>query len=191
MFQRLHVLCHGIGLVTALLTRCNEFVRDVQRGQYRDAIKAARARGALDLAHLAVEIRGSGDEARPLLNDLIFRRCRHVITEIERCVQFGKLLRESRYDEAGELMVQSHDSLRDDYEVSVEPLDFLADQAMKIKGVYGSRMTGAGFGGCTVSLVQPRAVDAFSETIRAVYQAKYKKDPQVIVTTATDGARVV
>lgn len=131
------------------------------------------------------------DEARPLLNDLIYRRCRHVITENDRCQQFGPLLRASRYDEAGELMVASHDSLRDDYQVSVEQLDFLADQAMKIKGVYGSRMTGAGFGGCTVSLVQPRAVEAFASTIRSVYQAKFEKDPQVIVTTATDGARVL
>jgi galactokinase len=131
------------------------------------------------------------DEAKPLLNDLIYRRCRHVITENNRCEQFGPMLSKSLYDEAGELMVQSHVSLRDDYEVSAEPLDFLAAEAMKIKGVYGSRMTGAGFGGCTVSFVQPRAVDAFTETIQAAYQRKYNKTPQVIVTTATDGARVL
>ncbi len=131
------------------------------------------------------------EEAKPMLNDLIYRRCRHVITENDRCERFGPLLRESRYDEAGELMVASHNSLRDDYEVSVEQLDFLAAAAMKIKGVYGSRMTGAGFGGCTVSLIQPRAVDAFTATIKSVYEARFGKDPQVIVTTATDGARVV
>jgi galactokinase len=131
------------------------------------------------------------DGAKPMLNDLIYRRCRHVITENDRCEQFAAFMRESRYDEAGALMVESHNSLRDDYEVSAEPLDFLAAEAMKIKGVYGSRMTGAGFGGCTVSLVQPRAVDAFTKQITAAYEAKYKKTPQVIVTTATDGARVI
>ncbi len=131
------------------------------------------------------------DEARPMLNDLIYRRCRHVITENTRCEQFAELLTASRYDAAGALMLQSHISLRDDYEVSVEHLDTLVEIARAIKGVYGTRMTGAGFGGCTVSLVQPRAVDVFTSSIKQAYQAKYKLDPQVIVTTATDGARVV
>ena len=131
------------------------------------------------------------DEVQPQLNDLIYRRCRHVITENDRCEQFGPLLRAGRYDEAGALMVESHRSLQNDYDVSVQQLDFLVDEAMKVKGVYGSRMTGAGFGGCTVSLVQPRAVDAFTTAITAAYQAKHKKTPQVIVTTATDGARVM
>jgi galactokinase len=131
------------------------------------------------------------DGAKAKLTDLIYRRCRHVITEIERCEQFAKFMGESRYDEAGELMVASHNSLRDDYEVSAKPLDFLAAEAMKTKGVYGSRMTGAGFGGCTVSLVQPRAVDVFTKNITAAYEKEYKKTPQVIVTTATDGARVL
>lgn len=131
------------------------------------------------------------EEVKPSLTDVIYRRCRHVITEIARCEQFGRLLHESRYDEAGALMVQSHDSLRDDYEVSVKPLDFLAAEAMNVKGVYGSRMTGAGFGGCTVSLVQPRAVEQFTSHITAAYEAKFSKTPQVIVTTATDGARVL
>jgi galactokinase len=114
-----------------------------------------------------------------------------VITEIARCEKFAPFMRESRYDEAGALMVQSHESLRDDYEVSAGPLDFLAAEAMKTKGVYGSRMTGAGFGGCTVSLVQPRAVEPFTANITAAYEARYNKTPQVIVTTATDGARVL
>ena len=131
------------------------------------------------------------DAASAKLTELIYRRCRHVITEIERCEQFAAFMGQSRYDEAGELMVASHNSLRDDYEVSAEPLDFLAAEAMKTKGVYGSRMTGAGFGGCTVSLVQPRAVDAFTKNIAAAYEIEYGKTPQVIVTTATDGARVL
>lgn len=131
------------------------------------------------------------DRAKPFLTELIYRRCRHVITEIDRCEKFAAFMRENRYDEAGMLMTKSHDSLRDDYEVSAGPLDFLAAEAMKTKGVYGSRMTGAGFGGCTVSLVQPRAVDQFTANITAAYEAKYGKTPQVIVTTATDGARVL
>jgi galactokinase len=131
------------------------------------------------------------EQAKPLLTDLIERRCRHVITENTRCEQFGPLLRAGQYEQAGELMVQSHRSLQHDYHVSVEPLDRLVDFALKVKGVYGSRMTGAGFGGCTVSLVQPDAVEAFAQSVRADYKAYCGKDAQIIVTTATEGARVV
>jgi galactokinase len=88
-------------------------------------------------------------------------------------------------------MVQSHNSLRDDYEVSVPELDFLVEEAMKFKGVYGSRMTGAGFGGCTVSLVQPRAVENFTRTIEQAYQQKFKAQPSIFATTATAGASVL
>jgi galactokinase len=131
------------------------------------------------------------DEARPLLNDVIYRRARHVIGEIDRCTRFADLLRASRYEEAGQLMLQSHAALRDDYEVSVEPIDALVEMAMSVKGVYGSRMTGAGFGGCTVSLVQPRSVDAFRQAVTRAYREKYNLDAEVIATQAADGARVV
>jgi galactokinase len=131
------------------------------------------------------------DEAKPALTQKIYGRCRHVITENARCEQFAELLRASRYDAAGELMVASHRSLQHDYEVSVDQLDALVDMAMGIKGVYGSRMTGAGFGGCTVSLVRPRAVEAFTEGVQRAYQTRFGVVPQVIVTTATDGARVI
>ena len=131
------------------------------------------------------------DGAKPFLTDLIYRRCRHVIAENDRCERFADYMGKSLYDEAGALMVESHASMKDDYEITVPELDFLAAEAMKTKGVYGSRMTGAGFGGCTVTLVQPRAVDAFTKNITAAYEREYKKTPQVIVTTATDGARVV
>ena len=114
-----------------------------------------------------------------------------MVSENARCTQFADLLVKQQYDSAGKLMEQSHNSLRDDYEVSVPELDFLVATAMGIKGVYGSRMTGGGFGGCTVSLVQPRAVDGFIAEISKAYQAKYNKKPGVFATTATDGAGVI
>jgi galactokinase len=95
------------------------------------------------------------------------------------------------YDHAGKLMEASHNSLRDDYNVSTPELDYLVATAMNIKGVYGSRMTGGGFGGCTVSLVQPRAVEGFIAEITKAYQAKYKIKTVPIITTATDGASVI
>jgi galactokinase len=88
-------------------------------------------------------------------------------------------------------MVQSHHSLRDDYQVSVEELDYLVEQAMTVKGVYGARMTGGGFGGCIVALAQPRSVEALGEHLEKTYAAKFGIKPSVFVTTATEGACVL
>jgi galactokinase len=131
------------------------------------------------------------ESARTGLSDVVFRRARHVVGENDRCVQFAECLKTRQYERAGELMVASHNSLRDDYEVSVPELDYLVESAMKIKGVYGSRMTGGGFGGCTVTLVQPRFVETFMQQIKQAYQSKYKIDAVVFSTNATDGASVI
>jgi galactokinase len=129
--------------------------------------------------------------AKDKLSELVFRRCRHVITENARTTEAASFLGKRQYEEAGDLMVKSHNSLRDDYEVSTPELDFLVEEAMKIKGVYGSRMTGGGFGGCTVSLVQPRHVDSFKSTIDQAYKAKFDIHPTVFATTATAGVSVI
>ncbi|HVT88479.1 MAG TPA: galactokinase [Tepidisphaeraceae bacterium] len=131
------------------------------------------------------------ESAKGQLPDIVYRRCRHVIGENTRTTEAAALLARKKYEETGELMVKSHNSLRDDYEVSTPELDFLVEQAMKIKGVYGARMTGGGFGGCIVSIVQPRFVEAFTSTIQQTYQQKFKLSPAVIPTTATSGASVV
>lgn len=131
------------------------------------------------------------EEARGELDPVVFRRCRHVVSENARAQETAKLLSKKEYERAGELMVQSHNSLRDDYEVSCVELDFLAAEAMKIKGVYGARMTGGGFGGCIVALVQPRAVEALLEHVRKSYQERFEKEPVGFVTTATAGASIL
>ena len=122
------------------------------------------------------------------LSDVILRRCRHVVSENLRTTEAAECLSKQHYDRAGELMVQSHYSLRDDYEVSCPELDFLVDEAMKVKGVYGARMTGGGFGGCIVALTQPRSVAPLTEHLQKTYQAKFKIEPTVFATTATAGA---
>ena len=76
-------------------------------------------------------------------------------------------------------MVESHRSLQHDYEVSCEELDFLVDAALGIEGVYGSRMTGGGFGGCTVTMLRPNAVEGFREDIARLYEAAYHVAPQM------------
>jgi galactokinase len=131
------------------------------------------------------------EAAKGALPDVVYRRCRHIITENARTTQAAQKLTSRHYEQVGELMVQSHNSLRDDYKVSCVELDFLAAEAMNVKGVYGARMTGGGFGGCIVALVQPRAVDRLTEHLNKVYPPKFNKQPGIFVTTATQGASVV
>jgi len=131
------------------------------------------------------------EEARGRLADVVWKRCRHVVSENARTVEAATKLGRKEYERVGELMAQSHVSLRDDYEVSCAELDVLVEQAMKVKGVYGARMTGGGFGGCIVALVQPRVVEALLEQVRSAYQKRFNLVPAAYVTTATAGAGVI
>lgn len=85
----------------------------------------------------------------------IVKRARHVITEIQRTTSAAVMLEQMNYNKFGQLMTESHNSLRDDYNVSCAELDNLVEIALSVDGVLGSRMTGGGFGGCTVTLVSP------------------------------------
>jgi galactokinase len=128
------------------------------------------------------------EAAKNALPDVIFRRCRHVTTENARTTKAAALLSERQYEQVGKLMIQSHASLRDDYEVSIPELDFLADESLKVAGVYGARMTGGGFGGCIVALAQPGAVDNLIAHLKKRYHEQFGIDPTCYVTTATAGA---
>ncbi|XP_014013615.1 galactokinase isoform X2 [Salmo salar] len=99
------------------------------------------------------------EDAKSRLDDETYRRARHVIEEIERTAQAAEALKKGAYKEFGKLMVESHNSLRDLYEVSCKELDELVSAAVEVEGVFGSRMTGGGFGGCTVTLLQAEAID--------------------------------
>ncbi|XP_036399930.1 galactokinase [Megalops cyprinoides] len=127
------------------------------------------------------------EDAKGRLDSVTFRRARHVIEEIGRTTQAAEALKRGAYREFGRLMVESHNSLRDHYEVSCKELDELASAAMGVEGVYGSRMTGGGFGGCTVTLLEAEAVD------RAVKHIKehYSGSPTFYITKPSEGARVL
>ncbi|MDP9175319.1 MAG: galactokinase [Planctomycetota bacterium] len=129
--------------------------------------------------------------ARSQMSDVVYRRCRHVVGENLRTVEMARQLAEQHYEAAGELMVQSHNSLRDDYEVSCIELDFLVESAMRAKGVYGARMTGGGFGGSIVALVVPRAVEQVSAEVHKAYTERFGRQPNIFVTNATAGATVL
>ena len=106
-----------------------------------------------------------------------FPRARHVITENRRVLDFAAASRAGDLAEMGRLLVASHRSLQHDYEVSCPELDFLVDIALEIPGVYGARMTGGGFGGCTVNLLEAAAQEGFEATVRPRYEAKFGVTP--------------
>jgi galactokinase len=116
------------------------------------------------------------------------KRARHVVTEVQRTTDAVKALKAGDIKLFGKLMNASHVSLRDDYEVTGIELDTMAEEAWKIDGVIGSRMTGGGFGGCTVSLVKDEAIDTFIEKVGAAYKAKTGITPDFYVAEIGDGA---
>jgi galactokinase len=111
-----------------------------------------------------------------------------VVCEDERVVRFTSACEAGNLLEMGRLFLASHRSLQNDYEVSAEELDFLVDTASDFSGVYGARMTGGGFGGCTVNLVSPDRVEAFRTHITAAYQRRYDITPQIYDCVPAAGA---
>ena len=125
------------------------------------------------------------------LPEIIARRARHVIFENYRVQAGVQALRGGNYSAFGQLMIESHQSLKDDYEVSCEELDLLVDLAVKQKGVLGARMTGAGFGGCTVNLIEQNYIDGFKESIKNEYRKITGILPDIYVTPPAEGAKVL
>ncbi|HJP90383.1 MAG TPA: galactokinase [Pyrinomonadaceae bacterium] len=122
------------------------------------------------------------------LPDVIYRRCRHVVTENARVLAAANALEHSDLHEFGRLMAESHQSLRDDYEVSCEELDLMVELARKIEGVYGARMTGGGFGGCTVNLVREENVEEFRAEVGRQYEQITRLKPEIYICSASNGA---
>jgi galactokinase len=122
--------------------------------------------------------------AAKLLPPVIARRARHVVTEDNRVNRFI----DADLVTKGKLLVESHRSLQHDYEVSCEELDFLVDRALEIEGVYGSRMTGGGFGGCTVTMLRHDAVDRFRDEIASMYETTFRVTPKIYECRPADGA---
>ena len=125
------------------------------------------------------------------LSDLVYRRCRHIVTENARVLDAERALTSGDFAAAGRAMNDSHVHMRDDFEITCPEVDFLADFAQQLPGVWGSRMTGGGFGGCTVTLIEEPAVDAARERIVEAYRKAYGLDANVFVCTPSEGAHLV
>ncbi|XP_053425535.1 galactokinase isoform X3 [Nycticebus coucang] len=128
-----------------------------------------------------------GSTGKELVSKEGFRRARHVVGEIRRTAQAAVALSRGDYRAFGRLMVESHHSLRDDYEVSCPELDQLVEAALSVPGVYGSRMTGGGFGGCTVTLLEASSAPRAMQYI----QEQYKGTATFYLSQAADGAKVL
>jgi galactokinase len=180
------------------LAICNTMVRhELASGEYnqrRAECEAGVSRLARDLPHVRAlrdvtlaDLERCGRD----LPDPILRRCRHVVSENARVVDAAGALDRGDAAAFGGLMAESHRSLRDDYEVSCVELDLMVDIACQVKGVFGARMTGGGFGGCTINLVQTEHIEEFKRTIAERYKQATGRAPEIYVSPAAEGAAEV
>lgn len=150
---------------------------------------------ALEELKTVVDIKGLGDlseeqfeaDKDAIKDDIRKKRAKHAVYENQRTIRAVEALKNNNLKEFGELMNASHVSLRDDYEVSCDEIDVLVEEAWKVDGVIGSRITGGGFGGCTVSIVRDEAVDAFREKVGAAYQERVGRTADFYVVEIGDG----
>jgi galactokinase len=124
-----------------------------------------------------------------ITDPIAHKRARHVVGEVQRTSDAVKALKAGDIEKFGKLMNASHVSLRDDYEVTGLQLDTMAEEAWKVPGVLGSRMTGGGFGGCTVSLVKDEAIELFKKQVGENYERITGIKPEFYVAEISDGAR--
>jgi len=161
---------------------------NLRRAECYAGVSAIKAHCMPKITGLRDLTSSSLEACKDSLPEMVYRRCRHVVREDERVLAAATALRVHDMKSFGKLMYESHLSLRDDYEVSCQELDLLVDIAQKIEGVYGARMTGGGFGGCTVNLVHAEAVEEFTGISKQEFARVTGSIPEVYVCVAAQGA---
>ncbi len=177
------------------LVICNSMVKhELAAGEYNQR-RAQCETGVQALHRFYPQVRALRDVTLPMLerhademSELVFRRCRHVVAENNRVLSAADALKVGDLTQFGELMYASHASLRDDYEVSCNELDLLTELARECEGVYGARMTGGGFGGCTINLVQENAVERMRNNVITRYAHAAGINAAVYVCSPAGGA---
>ena len=164
------------GEYNARRAECEAGVRTLARRQ--PAIRALRDATLEDLEHTHSE-----------LGDVVYRRCRHVVTENKRVLEAATALEQGDLQSLRRLMAESHRSMRDDFEISCEELDLLVELADKLPGVFGARMTGGGFGGCTINLVETARVAELTAQVAQGYERATGKPAKIYVCRAETGAQ--
>jgi galactokinase len=159
-----------------------------RRGQCESAVRKLGVQSLRDVTPIEL------DSQKSKLDSIEFRRARHAVTEIARTVEAAANVKAGNWSAVGKLMYASHESLRDDFEVSCRELDLLVEFARKIGpagGIFGSRMTGGGFGGCAVSLVESDLADEAARSVSASYRKATGIEATVIKSRPGRGAHVV
>ena len=179
--SRVVTLPSGIAVVTANSMVKHQLGDSAYRTRVEECAAASRTLGVrslrdAELAKLAA------------LDGILLKRARHVVTENARVERFVEASEAGNIAQMGRLMNESHASLRDDYEVSCEELDFLAETALDVEGVYGARMVGGGFGGSTVNLARADAVERLADALKTEYQDAFGRTPDIHVCIASAGA---
>lgn len=158
-------------------------------------VRRSECEKALEELQTVVDIKGLGDLSEEqfeqyksaIKDDVRVRRAKHAVYENQRTIRAVEALKKNDVKLFGELMNASHVSLRDDYQVSCDEIDILVEEAWKVPGVIGSRITGGGFGGCTVSIVKDEAVAEFQEKVGAAYRERVGKEADFYVVEIGDG----
>jgi galactokinase len=180
------------------LVICNTMVKHkLQAGEYN--VRRAECEEAVaKLATALPGIRSLRDvsseqleQNRKLLTDVLYRRCRHIISENKRVRQVADLFGAGKTNGLREVMAASQASMRDDYEISCRELDVMVEIAERQQGVYGARMTGGGFGGCTINFVDLEHAESFQRKVSADYQAAIGLRPDIYICEASQGAELV
>jgi len=180
---------------TARMVICNTMVKhELAAGEYNRR-RADCEEGVRILTKYLPQVRALRDVVpeqlehyRDKLPAIIYRRCRHVVTENDRVERAATVLQKGDLTGFGKLMAESHRSLRDDYEVSCRELDIMVEIARPQKGVYGARMTGGGFGGCTINIVAAEQAESFKRHVAVAYEAATNLQPEIYISTAAEGA---
>ncbi|MBA2339690.1 MAG: galactokinase [Pyrinomonadaceae bacterium] len=177
---------------------CNSNVRHALASSEYNTRRAECERGVELLQQFLPNIKALRDvsvrefeEYEENLPEPVRRRCCHVVTENDRTLEAVEALRRSDFQRMGRLMFESHESLRADYEVSCAELDALVEIAGRIEGVFGARMTGGGFGGCTVNLVRRENLAQFREIVSREYRKRINLKADICVAEASDGAQEI
>lgn len=180
---------------SARMVICNTMVKHEHASGEYNLRRAACEKGVGILRQHLPQIQSLRDVSpetleryRSSLPEMIYRRCRHVVTEDERVERAAAMLETDDLEGFGRLMAASHQSLRDDYEVSCRELDIMVEIAAEQPGVYGARMTGGGFGGCTINLVAHDKVENFKKQVASAYEKATGLKPEIYVSSAADGA---
>jgi galactokinase len=183
------------GLAGAQVVVCNSMVKhSVASGEYGVRRRELEA-GQAELRREFPELRDLGEAtleqletARPRMSHESYLRCRHVVSDNGRVVQARQAMFEGDPEALGRLMLAGHASERDDFACSCAEVDFLVETAQALEGCYGARLTGGGFGGCTVNLVAAEAAEGFAAALKRAYRERFGIEAESYACLAVDGA---